>query len=107
MVTCVLVSEEEGNTSEVDIDIRGNDLYRILKGTGTFIGQFPDTDIVIMKCDESLFELLENRNKLPEPFHDEVVVGPILMIRMDENADPQDFTVSEYLRRYPGLALKH
>jgi len=107
MVKCVLVSEEEGNVSEVDVNIRGNDLYRILKGTGTFIGQFPDTDIVIMKCDESLFELLENRNRLPEPFHDEVVVGPILMIRMDENADPQDFTVSECLGRYPGLALQH
>ena len=105
MVTCVLVSEEEGNVSEVDVDIRGNDLYRVLKGTGTFIGQFPDTDIVIMKCDESPFELLENRNKLPEPFHDEVVLGPILMIRMDENADPQDFTLLEYLGRHPSLAV--
>jgi hypothetical protein len=106
MVTCILISEDEGNISEVDIDIRGNDLYRVLKGTGTFIGQFPDTDIVIMKCDESPFELLENRNKLPEPFHDEYVFGPILMIRMDENADPQDFTLSECLGRYPSLAFK-
>ena len=104
-VTCVLVSEEEGNVSEIDINIQGNDLYRVLKGTATFIGQFPDTDIVIMKCDESPFELLENRNKLPEPFHDEVVLGPILMIRMDENADPQDFTLSEYLGRHPSPAV--
>lgn len=105
MVTCVLLSEDEGNISEVDINIHGNDLYKLLKGTGTFIGQFPDTDIVIMKCDESLFELLENRNKLPEPFHDEVVNGPILLIRMDDNADPRDFTISEYLRRYPSVAF--
>ena len=105
MVTCVLLSEDEGNISEVDINIHGNDLYKVLKGTGTFIGQFPDTDIVIMKCDESLFELLENRNKLPEPFHDEVVNGPILLIRMDDNADPKDFTISEYLRRYPSVAF--
>ena len=60
-----------------------------------------------MKCDESFFELLENRNKLPEPFHDEVVFGPILMIRMDENADPKDFFLSDFLRGHPGFALKH
>jgi hypothetical protein len=105
MVNCVLLSEEDGNVTDVEIDIRGNDLYKILKGTGTFIGQFPDTDIVIMKCDESFFKLMENRNRLPEPFHEEVVLGPILMIRMNENADPQNFTVSEYLRRYPSLSL--
>ncbi len=105
MVQCILVSEEEGHISEISVDIRSNDLYRVLKGTGTFIGQFPDSDIVIMKCDESPFELLPNRNTLPEPFHDEVVLGPIVMIRMDENADPQDFTLSECLRRYPSLAV--
>jgi len=107
MVTCVLISEDEGNVSDIWVDIKGNDLYRILKGTATFIGQFPDSDIVIMKCDESPFELMDNRNRLPEPFHDEVIVGPILLIRMDENADPQDFTVSDYLLRYPCVSLNH
>lgn len=105
MVVCVLISEEEGSFSEVDINIQGTDLYRLLKGTGTFIGQFPDSDIVIMKNEESFFDLMENRNKLPEPFHDEHVLGPILLIRMDENADPRDFTLSEYLGRYPRLAF--
>jgi hypothetical protein len=60
-----------------------------------------------MKCDESLLDLMENRNRLPEPFHDEVVIGPILLIRMDENADPRDFSVSEFLLRYPGLSFQH
>lgn len=87
------------------VNTRGTDLYRLLKGTATFIGQFPDTDIVIMKCDVSQFELQENRNKLPEPFRDEVVMGPILLIRMDELSNPQDFTVSDYLGRYPGLTF--
>lgn len=105
MVVCVLVSEEEGNVSEVDIDITGKDLYRVLKGTATFVGQIPDTNVVIMKCDSSEFKLLENRNKLPEPFHDECIVGPILFIHMDENAEPQDFTVLEYLRWNPSLAV--
>ena len=106
MVKCVLVSEDEGNISDVDIDIKGTDLYKVLKGTGTFVGQLPDTNIVIMKCDESYFELMENRNRLPDPFHDEVIFGPILLIHMDENADPQDFTTSDYLLRWnPRLAV--
>jgi hypothetical protein len=104
-VNCVLISEEDGNISDVMVNTRGTDLYRLLKGTATFIGQFPDTDIVIMKCDVSQFELQENRNKLPEPFRDEVVMGPILLIRMDELSNPQDFTVSDYLGRYPGLTF--
>ena len=104
-VNCVLISEEEGNISDTKVDIKGNDLYKLLKGTATFIGQFPDTDIVIMKCDVSQFQLYENRNKLPEPFHDEVVIGPILLIRMDDDANPVDFTVSDYLLRYPSLAV--
>lgn len=98
MVTCVLISEEDGNISDVEINIIGTDLYRILKGTATFIGQFPDTNIVIMKCDVSPFELMENRNKLPEPFHNEVVLGPILLVYMDDDAEPQNFTVLDYLK---------
>ena len=105
MVNCVLISEEEGHITDIDIDIKSDDLYRVLKGTGTFIGQFPDTEIVIMKCDTSYFELMENRNKLPEPFHEEIVMGPILLIHMDSNADPQDFTVLDFLRRYPCITI--
>ena len=105
MVNCVLISEEEGHITDVDINIKGDDLYRVLKGTGTFIGQFPDTEIVIMKCDVSYFELMENRNKLPEPFHEETVMGPILLIHMDSNADPQDFTVLDFLGWYPRITI--
>ena len=56
-----------------------------------------------MKCDVSMFDLLENRNVLPEPFHEERVLGPILLIYMDDNAEPRDYTVSEFLDtfRYP------
>lgn len=107
MVTCVLISEEDGNISDVEINIVGNDLYRILKGTGTFIGQFPDTDIVIMKCDVSYFDLFENRNTLPEPFHNEVVLGPILLIYMDDNAEPQKFTVLDYFEKFSGQARRY
>ena len=103
MVNCVLISEEENHFTDVNINIQGNDLYRILKGTATFIGQLFN-DVVIMKCDESLFNLMENRNRLPFPFHEEVVKGPILLIRMDSDANPQDFTLKEYLEQVPRLA---
>ena len=49
-----------------------------------------------MKCRESVFELLENRNKLPRPFDEERTIGSILMVRMDENSEPQNFTLEEY-----------
>lgn len=99
MVNCVLISEEENHVTDVQITIssRSDDLFRVLKGTGTFIGQWPEIEVVIMKCNESHFDLLENRNVLPAPFHEEKVLGPILLIRMDENAEPRDFTVKEYL----------
>jgi hypothetical protein len=105
MVNCVLISEEEGHVTNVEVSLKGDDLFRILKGTATFIGQLPETDVVIMKCDISYFELIENRNKLPEPYEKEVVFGPILLIRMDENADPQDFTLLEYLSWNPRVSV--
>jgi len=96
MTKCVLISEEEGHVTEVESQL-GADLFALLKGTATFIGQFDDIDVVIMKCDTSQFQLMRNRNKLPAPFEDEEVIGPILLVRMDENSNPRDFTLQEYL----------
>ena len=42
------------------------------------------------------------RNILPKPFEDEEVYGKILLVRMDENSDPQDFSLDEYLSLLPG-----
>jgi len=109
MVNCVLISEGEGHITDIEVDIKSDDIYRILKGTATFIGQLLDSDVVIMKCDSSFFDLMENRNRLPYPFEEENVKGPILLIRMDEDANPQDFTVNEYLgtflNRYPRISI--
>lgn len=94
----VLIAEEDDHIQEIDVNIhpRLNEIFRILKGTATFIGQLPNTDIVILKADESPFELTLNRNKLPPPFDNEIVHGPILLVRMDHNADHQDFLIEEY-----------
>ena len=98
-VKAVLISEEDDHITEIDIDISSQkrEIFSILKGQATFIGQWPDLDVVIMKCRESIFELMLNRNVLPAPFESEVVIGPILLIRMDENSEPRDFTLEEYM----------
>jgi hypothetical protein len=95
MVKCVLISEEDGNISEIETPLQ-SDLYKILKGSATFIGQWPEIDVVIMRCQESCFDLMENRNILPKPFDSERVLGPILLVRMDINSIPIDFTLKEY-----------
>lgn len=98
-VYAVLINEDEGNICELKIDIstHSHDIFRLLKGTPTFIGQWTDIDVVLMKCDQTPFELMDNRNRLPIPFHRERVKGPILLVRMDEDSNPKDFRLSEYI----------
>ena len=98
-VKAVLISEEEGNVSEIDLDISSEkrEIFKLLKGPATFIGQCYETNIVAMKCRESVFDLLENRNTLPKPFHEETeIYGPVLLVRMNEKAEPEDFTLDEF-----------
>lgn len=93
-VYAVLINEDDGNICE--LKTTPDDIYNLLKGTATFIGQWPEIDVVIMKCDKTPFDLMVNVNILPPPFHQEEVRGPILLMRMDENSEPQDFRLSEY-----------
>lgn len=89
MIRAVLI---ENKIKEILLDI--NKIHVIIRGRPTFIGQWPDIDVVIIKaeeCDEYV-----NPNKLLPPFENEVVEGPILLVRMDENSEPRDFTLSEY-----------
>tara|TARA_R110002072_G_scaffold3092_1_gene23143 strand:- start:26491 stop:26808 length:318 start_codon:yes stop_codon:yes gene_type:complete len=90
---CVLVAEEQGNIVEVETSLK--ELYRYLKGTSTIIGSIPQLDAVILKCNESPFDLLVNRNTYVLPLEERYVLGPILIVRMDENSDHQDLTLSE------------
>jgi hypothetical protein len=96
MTVAVLIKEEVGNIQEIDLDIdpSKNEIFLRLGGPATFIGQWPDLDVVIMKsvCGETF-----NHNVIPSPFDTEEVYGPILLVRMDENSDPRDFTLEEYL----------
>lgn len=91
----ILIHETKGCIEEIYLDISPvkNQIFLLLGGPQTFIGQWPDIDVVIMKAENAT---TKNDNELPYPFNNEDVNGKILLIRMDENSEPQDFTLSEY-----------
>ena len=96
MTKAVLIHEIKDIYEEIELDIEPskNEIFKLLGGRGTFIGQWPEIDVVIMKPEHGM---IENDNILPYPFHSEEVWGKILLIRMDENSEPQDFTLEEYI----------
>jgi len=100
MTRAIIIHTTLGNLEEIDLDItpEKNEIYNLLGGKATFIGQWPHYDVVIIKCVNGC---THNGNKLPPPFECEDVMGPILLVRMDENSDPKNFTLREYrsLRR--------
>jgi hypothetical protein len=91
MNKAILIRENLGDILEIDLDI--NKIYTILEGRQTFIGQWPDIDVVIMK---SVNGKVKNENTLPVPFDMEETYGKILLVRMDENSEARDFTLEEY-----------
>jgi hypothetical protein len=99
MVKCVIINEKLGDIDEIDTPLQ-KDIYIILKGPGTFIGQYEDLNVVVMKCRESPLELELNQNKLPPPLENEEVMGPILLVRMNEHSEPEDFTHQEFTRYF-------
>ena len=90
---CILIAEEYGHIVEIETNLK--ELYRYLKGTTTIIGAIPELDAVILKCSESPFDLMANRNTHMLSLDDLCVLGPILIVRMDENSDHQDLMLSE------------
>ena len=96
MTAAILIKEQLGDIQQIDLDIdpRKNEIFLLLSGTATFIGQWPELDVVIMKPQ---YGVKTNNNTLPSPFDAEEIKGSILLVRMDENSDPCDFTLEEYL----------
>ena len=93
----ILINETKGDIQEIELDIhpRKYEIFKLLRGSGTFVGQFPDTDVVIMK---GVDHVKKNENILGYPFHEEIINGPILLIRMDENAEHKDLTLEECIQ---------
>ena len=95
MTKAVLIHEEVNRVTEIDVDIDPikKEIFQILQGPATFIGQWPELDVVIMKCVRGN---IKNLNILPTPFDNESVCGKILLMRMDKESEPKDFTSEEY-----------
>jgi len=92
MTLAILIHETHETIEQIHIDIEPSKTRCLnTSGRATFIGQWPDIDVVIMKAESS--GIIKNMNILPKPFEDEEVYGKILLMRMDENSEPQDFTV--------------
>lgn len=98
-VKAVLINVIRNDIKEINLDIssKTSQVSQYLGGSATFIGQWPELNIVIMKCRDSIFDYGFNTNKLAHPFEDEIVVGPILLVRMNENSEPEDLTLQEVL----------
>ena len=102
MTLVILINENRNDIHEIDIDLSPdkNEIFNILRGKASFLGQWPEEQVVIVKSEntDSLFELKLNENKLPRPFTNMIVFGRILLIRMDDDAEPQDFKLKEYYK---------
>ena len=102
MTRVILINEKRNDIHEIDIDLSPdqNEIYKILRGKASFLGQWPDEQVVIVKCNpnETMFDLALNENRLPRPFTNMLVFGRILLIRMDDDAEPQDFKLKEYYK---------
>ena len=97
MIKSVVVHETRGDIEEIDIDLlpKKNEIANLLGGNATFLGQWED-DLVVILVPASTENLELNANKLPRPFTNMRLFGKILLIRMDEESEPQDFTLQEY-----------
>jgi hypothetical protein len=101
MTRVVLINERRDDIEEIELDLSPhiNEAYKLLDGHPTFIGQWPEIDVVILKTE---IGLIKNKNILPPPFDKEDVCGPVLLIRMDRDSEPQDFTIDEYMELLGG-----
>ena len=55
MVSAVLINEKKGDIRNINVDIdpEKNEIYKILRRRATFIGLWPELNVVILRCDTS------------------------------------------------------
>lgn len=93
MTIAVLIHERLDAIEEIELNV-DEEIHKVIPGRATFIGQWPELDVVIVKA---VVGQTLNQNQLPRPFHEEITMGKILLVRMDEDSEPRDFTKEEYL----------
>ena len=98
IVSCIFVPAGTGIAEEIKLDMTPKLATpgKQLGGSPTFAGTISSLDVVIMALREPAPGTAVNSHVLPAPMDSAKIPGPILMIRMDENSEPQDFTLEEY-----------
>ena len=76
-----------------------------LGGSATICASYDDIDVIVMKLREPAENTPVNPHKLPAPFQEFVVKGPMLFVRMDQNSEPKDFSLEEYVEYAKKIAL--
>lgn len=91
----------DGTSVELVLDMtpKLNEAARELGGKAGFVGQFPDLNVVVM-CVRDADSLPLNAHSLPAPLDEltgrDAPRGDLLLLRMDDDAEPQDFTLEEW-----------
>ncbi|CEO94860.1 DUF5880 domain-containing protein [Plasmodiophora brassicae] len=98
-VTAVLL-KPDGAVEQVSVDTtpKVNAAATLLNGNPTFVGQWPQINVVIMCSKVRDDDWAQNTHKLQVPFSKSVVYGNILLLRMDDHARPSNFTKEEWER---------
>ena len=76
---------------ELDMTPSKNKIVELMGGSVTILGQYNDIETVVLKLRNPGEEATENPHKLQPPLHSQTVFGPMLLVRMDESANPQNF----------------
>jgi len=98
-----LLLKTDGSISNYTLDMAPltNNIGELLDDKITFLGQLVREP---MKCNAIIMyskntkqrKLPLNKCKLPAPFQDETIYGDIFIICMDEESEPQNFTIDDY-----------
>ena len=100
-VVRVVVLKTDGTITETPVDMNPSTrpMERVLGGAITLNGQYLDDLVVIVIRQEAS---TRNQHVLPPPFHQDRIYGDICLVRMDEDAEPRDYTKREYLELLQG-----
>ena len=97
-----LLLKTNGSIKEIEIDMSEytNNIGILLNDKITFLGQIlrePEriNAVIIYGKYARIKNLPKNKCLLPKPFENDIY-GDIFIICMDENSEPQDFTLEDY-----------
>jgi Family of unknown function (DUF5880) len=99
--TVKMVKLNEDGTAEehtLDMTASANSVSKLLGGALTFVGPWKPIDCVVMGLrDQKPKKMKKNAHRLQPPMHEEVVYGPMAVLRISaEDSEPADFTSEEY-----------